>query len=409
MKRKFVVLLSIIWVLSLLLCSCGDNNVQSESNSLSVTENSSEQPTEYGTEISSGMKKVNKPVCLLSGDWVASMVQVDDHRSIMLIENDANLLKKAERKIVLYDFAAEKAIAEQTVESYSLSLHEYSNGVYVTGYTDSPYSTEQIPLSFPVLITYDFELNIQQEYDFTALGDRVSVENAKLSYDGSKIAYLKNDSMYIYDSDKPVSNATRLFTLGSGKGMTDISDFDFTQNGKSIACKGKCNNGSKITNGFGHWDIDGSGNGFGCDNYSEQLIMGGNKMLMIDQAAPYGSTSSGMANIRDFEKGNSTYITFEKKNESSAAILSNEGNYIVSYLDGKAIDGKGMIRISIYSSDTLQKICSYDYTGTSDALSVTTIYANDKYNRVFAFITDGTEQTCIEMIMNKDATNEANS
>lgn len=346
MKRKFVVLLSIIWVLSLLLCSCGDNNVQSESNS-SATENSSEQPTEYGTEISSGMKKVNKPVCLLSGDWVASMVQVDDHRSIMLIENDANLLKKAERRIVLYDFAAEKAIAEQTVESYSLSLHEYSNGVYVTGYTDSPYSTEQIPLSFPVLITYDFELNIQQEYDFTALGDRVSVENAKLSYDGSKIAYLKNDSMYIYDSDKPVSNATRLFTLGSGKGMTDISDFDFTQNGKSIACKGKCNNGSKITNGFGHWDIDGSGNGFGCDNYSEQLIMGGNKMLMIDQAAPYGSTSSGMANIRDFEKGNSTYITFEKKNESSAAILSNEGKYIVSYLDGKASDGKGMIRISI--------------------------------------------------------------
>ena len=90
MKRKFVVLLSIIGVLSLLLCSCGDNNVQSESNS-SATENSSEQPTEYGTEISSGMKKVNKPVCLLPGDWVASMVQVDDHLSIMLIENDANL------------------------------------------------------------------------------------------------------------------------------------------------------------------------------------------------------------------------------------------------------------------------------------------------------------------------------
>lgn len=404
MKRKFAVLLSVISILSLLLCGCGDKNTENNSSSLTVSEVSSEQPADYGTELSPGMKKVNKPVCLSSGDWVASMVQVDDHRSIMLIENDANLLKKAERRIVLYDFAAEKVLAEQTVESYSLTLHEYSNGVYVTGYTDSPYSTEQIPLKLPVLITYDRELNVQQEYDFTVLGDNVSAEQARMSYDGSKIAYFRNKSMYICDSDKAISEGNCLFTLGSGKGMTAVSDFGFTQSGETIACTGKCNNGSKITNGFGHWDIDGSGNGFSCGDYSEQLILGGNKMLLIDPAAPYGSTSSGMANLRNFENGDSTYITFEKKNESSAAVLSNGGNYIISYLDGKSNDGKGMIRFSVYSADSLQKICSYDYTGQSDAVNCMMIYANDENNRVFVYLTDGTEQFFLEMTVNGDTT-----
>lgn len=404
MKHKFAAFLSIISILSLLFCSCDGKNTESNSSPLPVSEVSSEQPADYGTEVSPGMKKVDKPAFLSSDEWIASVVQVDNHRGVMLIESDRDLLKKAKRRIVLYDFAADRASAEQEVECYTLDLHEYENGVYVTGYTDSPYSTEQIPLKLPVLITYDRELNVQREYDFTVLGDNISAEQARMSYDGSKIAYFRNKSMYICDSDKAISEGSCLFTLGSGKGMTAVSDFGFTQNGETIACTGKCNNGGKTTNGYGKWSVEGEGKGFGCGDYSEQLILGGNKMLLIDPAAPYGSTSSGMANLRNFENGDSTYITFEKKNESSAAILSNGGKYIISYLDGKSNDGKGMIRFSVYSADSLQKLCSYDYTGQSDTVNCMMIYANDESNKAFTYLTDGTEQFFLEMAVNEDTT-----
>lgn len=63
-----------------------------------------------------------------------------------------------------------------------------------------------------------------------------------------------------------------------------------------------------------------------------------------------------------------------------------------------------MIRFSVYSADSLQKLCSYDYTGQSDAVNCMMIYANDESNKAFAYLTDGTEQFFLEMTVNGDTT-----
>lgn len=407
MKRKLTVLISSIVALSLMICSCDGKSDESNSSLSSdiKTDVSSDSLTDYGTEISTGMKKINFPTCISSSESIISMISVEESKCIMLVENSNDMLKKAARRIVLYDFAEEKMLAEQTVECYTGGLYEYEHGVYFSGVTDSPFASERMPFKLPVLISYDRELNIQQKYDFSVLGDKVSIEQAKLSYDGTKIAYLEYKSMYICDSGKPLSEGKCRFELGTGKGLTAISDFGFTQNGEKIVCTGKYNNDGKSTSGYGCFDINGSNDGYGSNNFSEQFILGGNKLLMIDEGAAYGSTSSGKAGLYYFENGTSNYenVTFDKKNESSAATLSNDGKYIISYLDGKSNDGKAMIRISIYSADNRQKLLSYDYEGAGDVLNGEIIHASDKYNAVFVLVHDNGESCLLKMLIDKDS------
>ena len=116
-------------------------------------------------------------------------------------------------------------------------------------------------------------------------------------------------------------------------------------------------------------------------------------MLVLDEPAAYGSESSGQCVIRDFTTGKYKTLVFEDKNESSNAVLSNHGRYVLSCVEKKSQDGLRVLRFRFYDTDSLEKVKSFDYTGQSQEVTLSLMVANEENGWAYVILNDGSTPT----------------
>lgn len=373
---------SVLAVLTLIviMCSCinsgsGEKNTPSGTNSASASSES-----EFFASEQLDVK------CISDEETVSDAVIVDKNQAVLLIESEMEMLTVSPKRIVLYDFSKDKVLNETALTCARPDLFEYKQGVYVIGYGHA------LSLSNPLLVAFDKQLNETYTADFSQLKSTIKPAKVRLSYDGEKIGILtENSSIYLAEIDS-IKDAELLFFAEENQNVNRIIDIDFTESADLICYTCKIGKENNVVNGIGwtrHTSSKGNGSSTYADKQSEMLVRGGNKMLVLDEAAALGSSSSGKCAIRDFKSGGFKTIIFDKKNESSNAVLSNHGNYVLSCIDGVSENGNGILRFTLYNSDTLKKVNSFDYEGESENVSLSFMKVNEENNWAYLVLVDG--------------------
>lgn len=213
---------------------------------------------------------------------------------------------------------------------------------------------------------YDSGLNLIQTIDVSSIENKIHYLPV-LSNGAHKLAYIEKENNYdcIYMCDLYLNNKQKICQIKTFQ-TNKLSNFEnivFMEGDKKIAFVGSIFIKEDIQpKAFGTVDIE-TGELIYKEhdgiNYIE-VING--KTLFSDASMARDKDSSGKVFILNNITGSMDEYNLQDKNESQAANISDKGNYIITFLNGKLLNNEPIYKVRIYNVNSKKCINEFNTT-----------------------------------------------
>lgn len=235
---------------------------------------------------------------------------------------------------------------------------------------------------------YDSDLNPKGKIDLTQIVRNTHLYPA-VSNDMSMLAYVETTSKTaIYTCDLNLNNKKKIYETEQNH-LNQLSFFpnlSFVKGDKKIAFVGNTYISNDIQpTALGVVNIDGGEVTYkehdGLNNNIQEIT---GKTFFYDAFADRGKQSSGKVFLLDNTQNTLNEFGLQDCNESQRAVISDEGNFIVTILAGKPQNGQSIYRFRTYDIKTGRIIKEFDFTFESKDSGIFDFIANESGNGIYA-------------------------
>ena len=365
--------------LLLLLCAC-TTTTPASSNEASA----SSEPGEVATVPPVG-----------ANEMVSDCLLLDDGRVVYLLQTTAGLIRQGKQRLLLWDPETGAALADAVVECARPALSRWKEGVCLTGFVEE-YATDgsgRITKKAPLLIAYDADLKEAVRPDLSTLATDYTAATFQdvralcMDHAGERLAwYAIGKGVCLADRDNVVG-ADLILSPDGYEHINSVTALGFSENGNVLYFLCKYVEGSSSLNGYGRVRLsDGDVTAaYAGRKQTESLILGGDRLLTLDEA----DEESGQSRVVTVDE--KATLTYQNRIESSCALLSAHGQYVLSLADGQTQEGKPLMRASLYDAATGDFLHSWDREGENQDLHRLCLSVNERAGYALVCLIDGGE------------------
>lgn len=215
---------------------------------------------------------------------------------------------------------------------------------------------------------YDNELNLVKSLNLREIKKMKIHGMPKISNNGDKFAFIKRlgkyDIIYISDLELKAPKEICKVEYYNPNKLSTIEAITFVNGDEKIAFKGSIfKDENSSTKAFGIVNIL-----MGELTYKEQdgidnvIYTSKEKTLFVDAETERGKDSSGKVWTIDNAKSDIDEYLLQDKNESQKAILSDNGNFIITLLKGKSKADEPSCKFRVYDVKLKKLVQEFDYT-----------------------------------------------
>ena len=330
-----------------------------------------------------------------ANEMVSDCLLLDDGRVVYLLQTTAGMIRQGKQRLLLWDPETGTALADAVVECARPALSRWKGGVCLTAFVEE-YATDgsnRTTKKTPLLIAYDADLKEAVRPDLSSLATDYTAATFQdvraLCMDdaGKRLAwYAIGKGVCLADCEN-VAGAEFILSPDGNERINSVTALGFSESGDALYFLCKYVEGSASYNGYGRVRLTDGDVSAAYPNrkMTESLVLGGDRLLTIDEA--------------DSETGQSVVVTgdgkvtltYQNRIESSLAVLSAHGKYVLSLADGQTPEGKPLMRASLYDAATGDFLRSWDRVGEGDVLIYEALSVNEKAGYALVCLFDGNE------------------